>query len=219
MEVTLLHYTPIESLVKATALPYESKESSGLVSRVFKSGHKSIARHGMASFFIEGVSQSLLRQLSRHQHLNLTVKSTRYCDMSNAQHYTPDKLTDGVRADFNEDIDEIMGIYRAWKKHYEGGEKEVDVAKLLLPLASTTDLVVSGNYQALYEMLQLRNCVRVEEEFRKLSREMSNILQGILPEIFTQDFGCIGDEWHICPENKHMACGKYITKQEYKRGN
>ena len=220
MKITLIHHTPIESLVKATALPYDSKESKGLVKRVFQSGHKSIARHGMASFLVQGVSQSLLRQLSRHQHLNLTVKSTRYCDMSEVQHYTPCKLTEGEREDFDNDMNEIMDFYRSWKEGFEGEEKEVDVAKLLLPLASTTDLVVSGNYQALYEFLQLRNCVRAEKEIRELSNEISNILMNIMPEIFTSSFGCIGDEWHICPENKHMACGKYITKQEYKeRGN
>ena len=83
-KVTLLHYTPIDPIIKATAMPYQSKESTGLVKRVFDSNHRSVVRHGMASFLIEGVSQSLLRQISRHPHLNLTVKSTRYCNMQGA---------------------------------------------------------------------------------------------------------------------------------------
>lgn len=219
MKVTLLHYTPIEPLIKATAMPYQSKESNGLVKRVFDTGHKSVVRHGMASFLIEDVSQSLLRQISRHPMLNLTVKSSRYCDMSNTEIYTPiknlKKIESGVLdgyliEEYKEDMDLIMSIYKKWKD-YEGKEKEIDVAKLFLPLASTTDLVVSGNYQALYEVLQLRNCVRTEVEFRQLSLELTKILKEIMPEIFS-DLDCRGVELGYCPE--HKTCGKYPKKGE-----
>lgn len=213
-KITLLHYTPIEPIIKATAMPYQSKESKGLVKRVFDSGHRSVARHGMASFLIEDVSQSLLRQISRHPHLNLTVKSTRYCDMQGADIYVPNKIAKNTD-DYNQylyDMGTIMKIYSKWKNEYEGDEKEVDVAKLFLPLASTTDLVLSGNYQSLYEVLQLRNCTRTEVEFRELSLELTKILKGILPEIFGE-LGCRGDEYRICPES-HGGCGKYPTKKE-----
>lgn len=212
-KITLLHYTPINPIIKATAMPYQSKESEGLVKRVFDSGHRSIARHGMASFLIEDVSQSLLRQISRHPHINLTVKSTRYCDMNDAGIYKPSKISKSKSSsdEYDEDMDVIMDIYKKWKS-YEGEEKEVDVAKLFLPLASTTDLVLSGNYQALYEFLQLRNCTRTEVEFRKLSLELTKILKGIMPEIFG-DLGCRGDEFKICPET-HGGCGKYPKKGE-----
>lgn len=215
MEVVLLDYTEINSLREATALPYNSKESNGLVKRVFQAGHRSIARHGMASFYLEGVSQSMLRQLSRHPHINLTVKSSRYCDMSKEGHYTPETLPPDKRFEFDEDMLDINTFYRTWKKDYEGDEKEVDVAKLFLPLGSKTDVIVSGNYQALYEMLQLRSCVRTEEEFRLVAVKMREILQCVMPEIFHNEFGCIGDEWHLCPESL-KPCGKYITKKEFK---
>ena len=103
-----------------------------------------------------------------------------------------------------------MSIYKKWKD-YEGKRKEVDVAKLFLPLASTTDLVVSGNYQALYEVLQLRNCVRTEVEFRQLSLELTKILKEIMPEIFS-DLDCRGAELGYCPE--HKTCGKHPKKGE-----
>lgn len=211
-KITLLHYTPIEPLIKATAMPYQSKESKGLVKRVFDAGHKSVVRHGMASFLIEDVSQSLLRQISRHPHINLTVKSTRYCDMTDANVYVPNKIIidEDKYDEYIEDMGKIMQTYSKWKS-YEGDEKEVDVAKLFLPLASTTDLVLSGNYQALYEMLQLRNCTRVEGEFRQLSLELTKILKEIMPEIFG-NLGCRGDELGYCPE--HKSCGKYPTKGE-----
>lgn len=215
-KITLLDYTKIEPLIKATAMPYQSKETKGLVKRVWDSQHRSIARHGMASFLIEDVSQSLLRQISRHPMLNLTVKSSRYCDMSGSEIYIPtknlkrlsrdnDKDYDNLINEYQEDMELIMDIYKKWKG-YEGDVKEVDVSKLFLPLASTTDLVVSGNYQALYEFLTLRNCVRTEVEFREVSLKMTKILKDIMPEIFS-GLGCKGDELGYCPE--HKSCGKY----------
>lgn len=212
-KVTLLHHTPIEVLSKATALPYQSRVSNSLVKRVFDSQHRSVVRHGMASFLVEGVSQSLLRQISRHPHINLTVKSTRYCDMQGSDIYVPDKITKNTD-DYHQyvhDMEKIMQIYSKWKNEYEGDEKEVDVAKQFLPLASTTDLVLSGNYQALYEFLQLRNCTRTEVEFRKLSLELTKILKELVPEIFGE-LDCRGKQYGICPEAK--SCGKYPTKSE-----
>ena len=166
----------------------------------------------MASFLIEGVSQSLLRQISRHPHLNLTVKSTRYCNMQGADVVIPKSLENGgiEQFDYMNDMELIMGIYAKWKG-YEDTTKQDDIAKLFLPLASTTDLVLSGNYQALYEFLQLRNCTRTEAEFRKLSLELTRMLKDIMPEIFGE-LGCRGDEFKICPEAK--SCGKYPTKKE-----
>lgn len=38
MKITLLEYTPVNPLVKATALPYQSKESKMMIKRVFDSG-------------------------------------------------------------------------------------------------------------------------------------------------------------------------------------
>lgn len=212
-KITLLHYTPIEPIIKATAMPYQSKETKGLVKRVWNSGHRSIARHGMASFLIEGVSQSLLRQISRHPHINLTVKSTRYCDMTDTDVAIPKSLDNGEinQYEYLSDMELIMGIYAKWKGFEETIGKG-DIAKLFLPLASTTDLVLSGNYQALYEMLQLRNCTRTEYEFRELSLELTKILKEIMPEIFN-NLGCRGDELGYCPE-LHGSCNKYPLKRK-----
>lgn len=210
-KIKLLHYTPIEPLIKATAMPYQSKESNQLVKNVWDSQHRSIARHGMASFLVEDISQSLLRQISRHPHANLTVKSTRYCDMTGADVYVPDEVSKMGRYDeYIADMGSIMQIYAKWKG-YEEGRKDVDVAKQFLPLGSTTSLVISGNYQALFEMLQLRNCTRTEKEFRDLSLTMSKILKEIMPEIFG-NLGCRGDEYGYCPEQ--ATCGKHPLRKD-----
>lgn len=210
-KVTLLHYTPIDIIAKATSLPYQSNPSNKLVENVWNSNHRSIARHGMASFLVEDVSQSLLRQISRHPHISLTVKSSRYCDMSGADIYVPDDICKDNEKykEYIKDMSQILQKYSKWKQ-YEDNSNKTDIAKLFLPLASTTDLVLSGNYQALYEFCQLRNCIRAEKEIRNLSLEITKILKKIIPEIFKK-LGCKGDEYKICPE--HISCGKYPKKE------
>lgn len=215
MKIELLDFTPVRVLTIATAEPYQSNASEKLVERVWNSGHRSIARHGMAVFKVTDVSQSLLRQLSRHPHINLTVKSSRYCNMSNAPVVLPPFLKD-------EDIDEYISgyettrkIYRYWLNHPEyTKEQGRELAKLHLSLGSTTDLVVSGNYQALFEFLQLRLCVRAEWEIHKLAEGMATILKESVPVIF-KGLGCRGDEWGVCPESQG-SCGKYRSKQDKK---
>jgi len=69
--------------------------------------------------------------------------------------------------------------------------------------------VVSGNYQALYEFLQLRLCGRAEWEIRALARAIRLFLVGVIPVIF-ENVDCKGKELGYCPE--HESCGKYPNK-------
>lgn len=211
--VKLLHHTPVDILSIATAVPYQSKPTRGLVKRVWDSQHRSIARHGFAVFEVKGVSKSLLGQISRHPHLNLTVQSTRYCDMTDAKGYKPSQIerNSALLKEYDEDYKTMMTLYKKWLQH-EKTHKLKDVAKLWLPSNIEVDLIVSGNYQGIYEALQLRNCTRTEENFRTLSREMTLILKDVVPEIFG-DLGCRGDTYGICPEATGR-CGKHPSKNK-----
>lgn len=214
MKVTLLHHTPIDVIALAAATPYQSKASNKLVERVWDTGHKSIARHSVAVFLLEDVSQSFLRQVSRHPHINLTVKSSRYCQMDN-EYITPKWLPSELEQEYEDDMTAIMEIYSKWMDKEELDKKKKEnneAAKMFLPLASTTDIVLSGNYQALYEMLQLRNCTRTEQEYRSVAREMTKALKAAVPEIF-DGLGCRGDELGYCPE-RFGSCGKHPLKGE-----
>ncbi|BAF60331.1 predicted alternative thymidylate synthase [Pelotomaculum thermopropionicum SI] len=211
MRVTLIDRTPVDVLFKAAAMPYQSRPTEGLVKRVWESGHRSIARHGMASFLVEGVSQSLLKQLSRHPHVNLTVKSARYCSFEDTECVVPPSLKWQDRLEYADDYNTIMIIYEKWNRREGYTEPERrEMAKLMLPLGSTTSLVISGNFQALYEFLQLRLCKRAEWEIRKMAGQMAEVLKDQVPVIF-ENLGCKGDELSYCPET-HGACGKHPKK-------
>jgi thymidylate synthase (FAD) len=213
MEVKLIELTSLEALKRAVAKPYRSKPSEGLVKKVWKSNHRSIARHSNASFDVEGVSVSLLTHISRHPFINLTVESSRYTSMSNKKPAVPPFIMEGSElGEYVKDYNTIMDIVRKWEnKDILTDYEKKHTAKLFLPKNSTLDLIVSGNYQGLYEFLQLRNCVRAEWEIKELSKKIGDILEDKMPVIFN-DIGCRGDEWGICPEEN--SCGKYPSFSE-----
>lgn len=212
IKVRLIHNTPIEPLIIACNQPYQSLGKGELVKRVWNSGHRSIARHGMASFEITGVSQSLLRQISRHPHINLTVKSSRYCNMY-------DEILNGVFPPFvkEKEREALRLFYDKTAETYNylintddyTKEEANEIAKLIIPLGSTVDIVLSGNYQSLFEMLQLRLCMRSEWEIRRLAVEIKSLCRGVMPIIF-DELDCRGKELGYCPE--HECCGKYPNR-------
>ena len=110
--------------------------------------------------------------------------------------------------EYERDFNSVLAIYNKWQAIEKEAKKE-DTAKLFLPLMSTTDLVMSGNIQAMYEFLMLRNCVRASEEIREMSQTLTQLLSeqdGLIGMIFS-DLDCKGKEFGYCPE--HESCGKY----------
>lgn len=213
MQIKILEISGVEAIRQAAVMPYQSKakDLDKLAYRVWKAGHRSIARHSNISFLVEGISQDALRQLSRHPHINLTVKSTRYCDFKDTTFFMPEWIEKSEYEHdemFHNDFNKVMEFYDKWRRIEKGYGKE-DTAKLFLPLMSTTDLVMSGNIQAMYEFLMLRNCVRASEEIRKMSQTLTQLLSeqdGLVGMIFS-DLDCKGKEFGYCPE--HESCGKY----------
>ena len=103
MEVTLLHNSPLEVVVKAIRKCYASEEKSdsgkffrghddsfkdakwklgpkdkALIRHIIKSDHTSTLEHLTFSFDIDGLSRAALQETVRHRHASLSVKSTRY---------------------------------------------------------------------------------------------------------------------------------------------
>jgi thymidylate synthase (FAD) len=206
MRIEYLHHTPLKVMGRAAAMPYQSEPTPELVRRVWDKGHRSIARHGMISFAVYNVSVSLLTQISRHPHINLTVMSSRYCDMSARKTVIPPFVGRGIYKDIYNDMQaRIMEWYKYWIDNDNFTDKQKhEIAKMFLPKASTVDLVVSGNYQAVYEFLQLRLCDRAEWEINRLANKMLKICKDKMPVLFAD----CGPKCDTCKEPCHKNTAK-----------
>ena len=83
MKVTLTRITddPILAIEEAASNCYDSRPSADgkILKHCVKSGHTSVTEFLNFTFHIEGVSRSLLAQLTRHRHAGYAVRSQRYC--------------------------------------------------------------------------------------------------------------------------------------------
>lgn len=148
----------------------EGTEADRLIRHIMNSGHTSTLEHISFTFALEGVSRSLLAQLTRHRHLSFSVQSQRYVkfgsdDKSGGMDYvvppsiSEDKLTRGVGgvpiyADevFNEAMERAQEYYDLLRKVGVPAED----ARMVLPNAASTNIIMTGNLRTFLEFYSKR---------------------------------------------------------------
>ena len=118
-------------------------------------GHLSVLRFGSAVFRIEGISKVCLAQLTRSKHLDYLVRSSRYCDESEAEVYFPVAFETLDPENLNVIDKHVQDAFQLYKELREGGFTKQD-ARYILPQAQETELYVCGNYQAWVDFIKLR---------------------------------------------------------------
>ena len=108
MKVTLIEHTPQpEKLIAASAkLCYsesscedimeglDEEKTQSFVKMLAELGHESPIEHVSFTFAIEGVSRSLLAQITRHRHASFSVQSQRYVRQDNFIYITPPAIAE-----------------------------------------------------------------------------------------------------------------------------
>ena len=212
MKVTLFSRTTIggdELAGRAAAICTRSDNYVRAREQALKSGHLSVAEHVNYTFLIEGVSRSLLAQLTRHRIASFSVESQRYVSMRDGFEYVipPSIAALGEYAvnEFKYQMRVIHDWYKDWQDRLErSGAKANEDARYVLPNAAATNLMVTMNARELMHFFELRCCNRAQWEIREMAWQMSKQCQEAAPELFrTAGPGCVRG---ACPEGKR-ACG------------
>lgn len=169
--------------------------NSGYLSHIIDVGHWSVMEHASVSFYITGVSRSLTHELVRHRHFSYSQLSQRY--VPGAEFVEPDVIAEDpdLHAMFEEATFGANMAYTALKKGLEekfaslpeGTAKKKaarQAARSVLPNATETKIVVTGNYRAWWNMLLLRATEAADPEIRELSIMILRQLQDIAPAVF-----------------------------------
>ncbi len=190
MEVTLMHYTPLDVCSHAIRTCWNSFDKSdnggekdkALIDRVGnKYKHSSTLEHLSFSFYIQGVSRALLQELARHRISSFSVKSTRYTlkELKNIEPFMEDDYN-GVEKFIvltgNKEVDSasikalnnLQAILKAGVSN--------DIAKYALPESYKTELTWSINARSLQNFLQLRTSKSALWEIRDLANMIYNKL-------------------------------------------
>lgn len=240
-KVELISHTPEpEKIVAAAAkLCYSQKSIDGLlegldpqntrqfVGMLMEIGHESPVEHVSFTFGIEGVSRTLLAQMTRHRIASYSVQSQRYVSMAEFAYVTPPEIAADpealalyrqAMADAAASYDRLSELLT--KRHSqrlvaEGAEpaeaakkaKKLanEDARFVLPGGCDTKMLVTMNARSLYNFFEHRCCTRAQWEIRQVAELMLEQVSQVAPTLFAHcGPPCISGP---CPEGK-MSCGK-----------
>lgn len=190
-------------------------------------GHESPIEHASFSFAIEGVSRSLLAQITRHRIASFSVQSQRYVKEDAFEYVVPHEIEDipEAKAEFIRAMEEDQKTYEKlagilFDKHYkhflmQGQEektakrnaekKAIEDARYVLPNSCATKLIMTINARSIRNFFKLRCCNRAQWEIRELAEEMYKLCIAVAPSLFSKTGpSCVDD---VCSEGK-MCCGQ-----------
>jgi thymidylate synthase (FAD) len=171
-------------------------------------GHESPIEHATYTFGIEGVSRSLLAQITRHRIASYSVQSQRYVDKSDFEYVMPPSVAEipEARAEFeaamSEDARHYDNIKRILTAHYadqnkKDGMNDKDAlfsaekkanedARFVLPNACDTRIIMTMNARSLLNFFAQRGCNRAQWEIRELAYAMYTLVSAVSPLIFAK---------------------------------
>ena len=190
-------------------------------------GHASPIEHASFTFGIEGVSRTLLAQITRHRIASFSVQSQRYVRLDDFRYVIPPEIEaiPEAKAAFIESMNEDAQRYLDLVQKLEDGhtarlmaegmsEKQArakaskqanEDARFVLPNACETKMVVTMNARSLQNFFHLRCCSRAQWEIRALAEEMLRLVYPVAPHLFAKAGpACVSGP---CPEGK-MCCGR-----------
>ncbi|MCM1227375.1 MAG: FAD-dependent thymidylate synthase [Clostridium sp.] len=251
MNVTLIEYTPQpEKIVAAAAkLCYSDSgcanimegltedKTKSFVKMLSEMGHESPVEHVSFTFGIEGVSRTLLAQITRHRHASFSVQSQRYVRKNNFVYITPPAVSDddeinelyvrSMQASYNAYCDisdrlsekylsEFTAQGMSEKEARSRAEKKaIEDARFVLPNACETKMVLTMNARSLINFFRLRCCNRAQWEIRALAEEMYKLCYKAAPSLFCNagPSCCQG----ACTEGKMSCKNAAETRLKYEK--
>jgi thymidylate synthase (FAD) len=171
----------------------ETATNAGYLANILRQQHESVVEHATATFYVTGVSRSLLTELTRHRHLSLSVVSQRYVDESNAAMVSPPASTgDPVATDILETTAEHARFdYRNLVTRLTAAglprKQAREAARAVLPNMVETQFVVTANLRCWRDVLRRRWHVAADAEIRRFAGLILAELRDLAPNVF-QDF-------------------------------
>ncbi len=205
----------------------DAEKTASFIDMLVEIGHESPVEHASFTFAIEGVSRSLLAQITRHRLASYSVQSQRYVKENNFSFVTPPEIEENEEAkkiylrsmqDAADSYNKLADIL--FEKHFAAlcakGESEksarskaekmaIEDARYVLPNACETKMMVTMNTRSLYNFFRHRCCYRAQWEIRDLAWQMLKLCKEVAPQLFSKAGPpCL---YGSCTEGR-MSCGR-----------
>ncbi len=173
--------------------------NAGYLRHILEVGHLSVIEHASATFYITGVSRSLTHELVRHRHFSFSQLSQRYvpADPDGAVvepeviaadpelHKLFAEATAASTAAYQRLLDGLQSRAGAGASSATLRAKQArQAARSVLPNATETSIVVTGNYRAWRHFIAMRASEHADVEIRELAVDCLEQLQRLAPNAF-----------------------------------
>lgn len=175
--------------------------NASYIRHIIDVGHFSVLEHASASFYITGISRSCTHELVRHRHFSYSQLSQRYVPEHDSQVVAPPGIdedpelqeilraaADASRTAYSELLSRLEAKFVG---EHAGGSAAVlrrkqarQAARAVLPNATETRIVVTGNYRAWRHFIAMRASEHADVEIRRLAIECLRQLLQVAHQVF-----------------------------------
>ena len=171
--------------------------NAGYLRHILEVGHLSVFEHASVTFYITGISRSCTHELIRHRHFSYSQLSQRFVPEHDSKVVPPPAIADDPELVeiFRRATDASRDAYAEMLARLE--ERFADVpnpmlrhkqarqaARSVLPNATETRIVVTGNYRSWRHFIGMRATEHADTEIRELAVECLRQLIELAPTAF-----------------------------------
>lgn len=177
------------------------------VRHILEVGHTSLLEHASVTFYITGISRSCTHELIRHRHFSYSQLSQRFVPEHDSNVVLPPAIaddpelvaavvaaTDASRQAYTELLAALEAKFADIPNAVLRRKQARQAARAVLPNATETRIVVTGNYRAWRHFIGMRATEHADVEIRGLSIACLRELTAIAPTVFGDfEIGTLAD--------------------------
>jgi thymidylate synthase (FAD) len=171
--------------------------NAAYIKHIIDVGHFSVLEHASVSFYITGISRSCTHELIRHRHLSYSQLSQRYVPEKDSHVVVPPGMEDDPelrqiltaaadtsRAAYTELLAKLEAKLADQPNAVLRRKQARQAARAVLPNATETHIVVTGNFRAWRHFIAVRASEHADVEIRRLALACLRHLQEVAPAVF-----------------------------------
>ncbi len=175
-----------------------TRDNDAYLRHIIDVGHDALLEHATATMYIRGLSRAAGNELLRHRHLSFSQLSQRYVHAESGEVVVPAAIAndEDLRRLFLNAVDEARFVHDELLTALEDdldaesnallrAKKARQAARAILPNATETRFVVSGNFRAWRGFIAARASEHADTEIRRLAIACLELLQEQSPVLFS----------------------------------
>ncbi|MGY2067383.1 FAD-dependent thymidylate synthase [Blastococcus sp. SYSU DS0619] len=170
--------------------------NAGYLRHILEVGHLAVLEHGTVSMYLSGLSRSVSHELVRHRHFSFSQLSQRYVPEHDAVvepaviaedpelHARFVAATEAARAAYDELLQGLEERLADGPHATLRRRQARQAARSVLPNATETRIVVTGNYRVWRHFVAMRASEHADVELRELAIACLRELHRVAPNVF-----------------------------------